>query len=815
MLDMPDRIADLADQSEPTPRVRHRRDNSKEKDKTGIPKRKSSKDSVLAGPTGQDSLRIPALNRFGSSTTNSTASPAFSLSTPHRSSAGCSIPLIQHRGITLRQLQKVLASAKRLFKQSVCEDEAGDRIVAQNANLYHIVHWIVKPQTQTSLVSYVELIADGVQRPEWFVSHWWGECHQSFISCLNRHFIDRGLLEDHAYWVCAYAINQWTIAEDLGKDLELSSFMKAMKVSRGIVSVIDQRAVCYSRIWCCFEVWAALVYFGFQCDHMYDIYTHNGDNVVGITDGAAAVDFSAGPGNATYNKAVRERTFPPKLVLRALSIEVEQAEASSEEDKARILEVVTAGVEGEGKSPVNNLIHGRFAAAGWRRALELGMAKGIFQSALSNSRLRKLSFSFYGCPEMTDGALAALLQALPNTLEVLILDLCSCGNLLLAEFRDVFAVALGRLSHQLQRFDLALGKCPTPFDEGIGALIQGLNVLQPAKCCEEKLQNVFQDATETNSIEGEWIEARRGRREKHSPEKNLETAHDQSDTLQLPLTKDNVAEHDGEVDGDDASEWTMVCRRKPNVAHTDPPKTLSRRGSKESVAASSRNQGRRGNTPQDVSPSTGLGAKTTNRRSTGGASMNSLIDANLASAAPENNLADGRSDRASAMRALSLRLERCGGLSACTAESLGCALFGMQVLQVIHVDFTGCECLSDSDVDVIARGLPVNTIEEMTLVFARCVQLGPLALGFLANALAEANALRRLQLNFSGCSRVSSEAALRMVGKLPLSLQDVTLHFRTCPHVGSQGRMEIERACKRRLVAWKSKYGKLRIDVKT
>jgi hypothetical protein len=58
-----------------------------------------------------------------------------------------------------------------------------------------------------------------LQKPLWFVSHWWGEPIEQFISCLLQHARDRYYLTadddswlDIKYWVCAYANNQHAYA---------------------------------------------------------------------------------------------------------------------------------------------------------------------------------------------------------------------------------------------------------------------------------------------------------------------------------------------------------------------------------------------------------------------------------------------------------------------------------------------------------------------------------------------------------------------------------------------------------------------------
>ena len=48
-------------------------------------------------------------------------------------------------------------------------------ISPEKANLYEVVHYVVKPSTLGGRCSYIELVAFAAQIPTWFASHWWGE----------------------------------------------------------------------------------------------------------------------------------------------------------------------------------------------------------------------------------------------------------------------------------------------------------------------------------------------------------------------------------------------------------------------------------------------------------------------------------------------------------------------------------------------------------------------------------------------------------------------------------------------------------------
>eukprot|EP00658_Telonema_sp_P-2_P061842 TRINITY_DN50508_c0_g1_i1.p1 TRINITY_DN50508_c0_g1~~TRINITY_DN50508_c0_g1_i1.p1 ORF type:complete len:112 (-),score=25.27 TRINITY_DN50508_c0_g1_i1:36-371(-) len=106
----------------------------------------------------------------------------------------------------------------------------------------------------------VELMANGEQIPDYFCSHYWGEGVLNFRRSLAQHAADRGLEEksgwyngEHAphpgylggrsaqYWVCAYAINQHKVGEELtgGTSLKDTPFYRALQLSKGTVSVLS------------------------------------------------------------------------------------------------------------------------------------------------------------------------------------------------------------------------------------------------------------------------------------------------------------------------------------------------------------------------------------------------------------------------------------------------------------------------------------------------------------------------------------------------------------------------------------------------
>ena len=115
----------------------------------------------------------------------------------------CTIEKVEHRGITINQLQFIYDEIEaRCVVEGWKDDLTMKLLTPAEVNLYHIKEKIIKMRTAALQCSYVELVAIGKQIAEWFVSHWWGEPVFAFIKCLKRHAKDRGLSWDTPYWIC-------------------------------------------------------------------------------------------------------------------------------------------------------------------------------------------------------------------------------------------------------------------------------------------------------------------------------------------------------------------------------------------------------------------------------------------------------------------------------------------------------------------------------------------------------------------------------------------------------------------------------------
>lgn len=133
-------------------------------------------------------------------------------------------------------------------------------------------------------------------------------------------------------------------------------------------------------------------------------------------------------------------------------------------------------LEHEGYAALNDVLHGRFAAASFVKAAAIGTNLSRHAAALSRSRLHQLTLHFGGdCQKnLKDEHVVLLACSLPvESLQDLFLGFQGCRQL-----SDVAAVALGSALGsltRLRRLELRLSSGPQLSDEGVGALAAGLH----------------------------------------------------------------------------------------------------------------------------------------------------------------------------------------------------------------------------------------------------------------------------------------------------------------------------------------------------
>jgi len=186
-----------------------------------------------------------------------------------------------------------------------------------------------------------------------------------------------GYLEGRSpqYWVCAYALNQHgtMLSKEMDHDLEEMPFFLAIKCAKGTISVLDQDAKCFSRIWCVYELYLSTS----KCKkgYTYELYTTCGEGhaaAVGISQSdLLAVDQDA------KSKAEREEDFPFSLVEFGIGFKSADGEAFRQADMDMIHSKIESGhgpwvqgAGGPGHDKLDNAVHGVVAAVTLGRALK-------------------------------------------------------------------------------------------------------------------------------------------------------------------------------------------------------------------------------------------------------------------------------------------------------------------------------------------------------------------------------------------------------------------------------------------------------------
>jgi len=392
----------------------------------------------------------------------------------------CRIEQVEHRGITLRQLQHLQDFFDKFATADGVQKGWWDRspyakaydIRRDELNLYQLVDWVVNPATKPYKCSWVELVAKQPQPATWFVSHWWGEPVVCFIACVEEHARLRGLSDAHAYWVCAYANNQHELGKDLGTDPSNSSFMRAMENAEGVLLILDPDATPFTRIWCCFEESVTVMGLGSRQNRLlFDIGTTEVDGSSRpparlLTDGTAQSDevearkhFSPEESNPLWHKCQRESKFPISVIRKGLAIDVEAAQASKPTDRTQILNYISGRPAEDLNEPpypehpkyreVSTALAGIFAATALRAAIQAETDVSdhgdlpLWKALREDTGRRELVLLLGGLPWRPELS-ATLGQSLPAGLASLTLDLSN--NYMGGEGAKGLGEGLARLS---------------------------------------------------------------------------------------------------------------------------------------------------------------------------------------------------------------------------------------------------------------------------------------------------------------------------------------------------------------------------------
>jgi hypothetical protein len=170
---------------------------------------------------------------------------------------------VTHRGISLSQLRQVRSLCERLGTANLFKItdlapyvEKGTTLHKNwvEINQHHIRYGIIMKVIQKAdSCSWVELVADRVQKPKYFVSHNWSESFRDFMLSIEHHAKHVRCRAADSYWICVFAMNQWEV--DVGGDLEKGPFVTALKEAPNMVLMLDKEASSLSRLWCLIEVY--------------------------------------------------------------------------------------------------------------------------------------------------------------------------------------------------------------------------------------------------------------------------------------------------------------------------------------------------------------------------------------------------------------------------------------------------------------------------------------------------------------------------------------------------------------------------------
>ncbi|CAE7548557.1 crt [Symbiodinium natans] len=259
---------------------------------------------------------------------------------------------------------------------------------------------MIIPACSELQVSYVELLRqraagmcgsfDGV-KADTFVSHWWGEEFPKFMRTLDNFsrartarlpwarcttsYRDPG---SWAFWICAFANNQYAIDHALGDStghtsprtaVLSSAFATALMSVSDAVAILDDHARIYSRIWCCFELFSVARLLPQRQGIRLEIFIANETGVV-----------SSGCGNVS------------SMNMLIQSVKTSEAQASNPADKAMIQSAMEA--EGTSNDDLDNALQ-CLAREGQRAARHRACIESCFIFVIAQIVLINLVISMY------------------------------------------------------------------------------------------------------------------------------------------------------------------------------------------------------------------------------------------------------------------------------------------------------------------------------------------------------------------------------------------------------------------------------------
>eukprot|EP00746_Dinoflagellata_sp_MGD_P157565 gnl/MRDRNA2_/MRDRNA2_86244_c0_seq1.p1 gnl/MRDRNA2_/MRDRNA2_86244_c0~~gnl/MRDRNA2_/MRDRNA2_86244_c0_seq1.p1 ORF type:complete len:387 (-),score=63.20 gnl/MRDRNA2_/MRDRNA2_86244_c0_seq1:68-1165(-) len=217
----------------------------------------------------------------------------------------------------------------------------------------------------------MELVAVKEQPPIWFVSHWWGERFMDTVALLSWHSRCHNLPGDTAYWICTFANNQHNVLAELGGDVMGSSFVRAIlsQDCKGTVLLLDPKVTPMKRVWCVLENYVSTIWCKNKrydlCAIIPESVQFNDGEVVGS---GPALMMDMGDGSTKELCEPEHGVFPFEVAEAGAQVDVALAEATSQEDRDRILHILAGSkdlsvappVVCDGYDRVNSAVRARY-----------------------------------------------------------------------------------------------------------------------------------------------------------------------------------------------------------------------------------------------------------------------------------------------------------------------------------------------------------------------------------------------------------------------------------------------------------------------
>jgi hypothetical protein len=249
--------------------------------------------------------------------------------------------------------------------------------------------------------------------------------------------------------------------------------VRAIALAEGrVLSIIDTKAVTYTRAWCMLEMNHALdlyplapfdIYTACPGAAAYDMTTFDEIKAAVGKEGLRgsawlaevyrrmpivrdriAVGLTSGPCNADCGEPIaqtlRQECFPLDMLMGGLDFRMQNMQATVETDLAMIFNFIAhrpdTDEKGEPNTPLaesaeyekmNNNVRGFFAASSWKLLIGRDEDHAKCTSRLAVSGIHELAISFRGCAVFTDIEAHVLAGALPKALEEVRLEFTQSG----------------------------------------------------------------------------------------------------------------------------------------------------------------------------------------------------------------------------------------------------------------------------------------------------------------------------------------------------------------------------------------------------